>query len=89
MPEWGSSRITPPRHIAWNTDAVDLADPFQRQWYIRQVLLNGTAQDIRTLDLDEVERLLDELGLPAHLHSLWSRFLATRHPERTRGSAEG
>jgi hypothetical protein len=89
MLEKGRMRIRPPRHIAWSTEVVDLADPFQRRWYIRQVLLKGTAQDIRTLDLDEVERLLDELGLPIDIYSLWSRFLATRHPERTPGSAAG
>jgi hypothetical protein len=33
-------------------------------------------------DLDEVARLLDELNLPPHLHSLWSRFLGHRHAAR-------
>jgi hypothetical protein len=30
--------ISPPRHIVWSTDQLDLADPFQRQWYICQVI---------------------------------------------------
>jgi len=68
-------RITPPRHIVWSTDNVDLSDPFQRKWYIRQVLLHGRAEDIRSLDLEEVARLLDELYLPPHLARLWRTFL--------------
>ena len=70
--------IHPPRHIVWSTDRVDLADPFQRRWYICQVLLHGRAEDVRTLDLDEVASQLDDLNLPPHMHRLWRRFLETR-----------
>lgn len=69
---------TPPRHIVWSTDALDLSDAFQRQWYIRQVLLHGRASDIRTLDLAEVARLLDDLHLPTDLDRLWRAFLEVR-----------
>ena len=72
-----AQRVSPPRHIAWSTDTVDLSDPFQRMWYIRQVLLHGRAQDIRTLDFAEVARLLDDLDLPYDIYDLWKRFLAT------------
>jgi len=58
---------------------VDLADPFQRKWYIRQVLLHGRANDIRSLNLEEVALLLDDLGLPPQLYSLWKNFLEMRH----------
>lgn len=71
-------RVVPPRHIVWSTDSVDLSDPFQRKWYIRQVLLHGRAGDIRSLDLEEVARLLDELNLPPHLDRLWRDFLRER-----------
>lgn len=67
-----------PRHLVWSTDSVDLADPFQRQWYIRQVLLHGRAADIHALNLAEVARLLDALHLPAHLDRLWRMFLETQ-----------
>ncbi len=70
--------ITPPRHIVWSTDRVDLADPFQRRWYIRQVLLHGRAEDVRTLDLDELALELDNLRLPPNLHNLWQEFLESR-----------
>lgn len=72
----------PPRHIVWSTDRLDLADPFQRKWFIRQVIEHGRAEDVATLDLDEVARFLDELNLPPHLYSLWSRFLESRHVAR-------
>jgi hypothetical protein len=64
-----------PRHIVWSTDQVDLADPFQRHWYIRQVLLHGRAEDVRNLDLAEVAACLEELDLPASLYRLWKSFL--------------
>lgn len=67
------------RHIVWSTDRVDLADPFQRKWDIRQVIEYGRAEDIASLDLEEVAALLDELDLPDHLYSPWSRFLEHRH----------
>jgi hypothetical protein len=76
------NRITPPPHIVWSTDTVDLADPFQRKWYIRQVLTYGLAKDIGALDLDEVASLLDDLRLPPHLHDLWKRFLEWRGVNR-------
>ena len=68
----------PPRHIVWSTDRLDLSDPFQRRWYLRQVLMHGRAEDIRQLDLSEVERELDQLQLPEHLARLWKRFLEQR-----------
>lgn len=74
--------FSPPRHLVWSTDRLDLADPFQRKWYIRQIIEHGKAQDVASLDLDEVARLLDELNLPPYLHSLWSRFLESRHVAR-------
>ena len=71
--------IRPSRHVAWSTDQLDLADEFQRTWYIRQVLEHGLAEDIAHLDLGEVARVLPELNLPPYLHSLWARFLESRH----------
>ncbi len=74
--------ISPPRYLAWSTDRVDLDDPFQRKWYIRQVLTHGKAQDVASLDLDEVARLLEELNLPPEIYRLWVRFLEYRHAAR-------
>lgn len=57
---------------------MDLSDPFQRKWYLRQVLLHGRAKDIRTLDLEEVAAVLDDLNLSPDLYRLWRNFLETR-----------
>ena len=70
--------MKPQRHIVWSTDAVDLSDPFHSQWYIQQVLLHGRAEDIRTLDLQEVAQLLNDFSLPAHIRSLWQDFLKAK-----------
>lgn len=70
------------RAVVWSTDTLDLTDPFQRRWYVQQVLLHGRAEDVRTLDLDEVATLLPELQLPPHLAALWRAFLEGRHAQR-------
>ena len=71
-----------PRHIVWSTDKIDMRDPFQRKWYVRQVLLYGRAEDIRTLNLDEVEMLLDELNLPEDIYRLWKAYFSKRRASR-------
>ncbi len=68
----------PPRHLVWSTDQLDLEDPFQRRWLLRQTLVHGREEDIRALDLDLVERDLDSLDLPPDILDLWQRFLAYR-----------
>ena len=74
--------IKPPVHIVWSTDRVDLDDPFQRRWYLKQVLTHGLADDIRQLNLDEVKRELDALDLPPVIYSLWKSFFESRDAER-------
>ena len=69
--------MKPSRHIVWSTDSIDLSDPFQRRWTIRQVLLHGWTEDVHELDLDEVARLLPDLRLPAHIDRLWRTYLAS------------
>ena len=73
--------LHPPTYIVWSTDQVDLSDPFQRRWYIQQVLTHGRLEDIRTLNLDEIATALDEMILPEDVRSLWQRFLETRHAQ--------
>lgn len=73
--------VYPPPHIVWSTDQLDLSDPFQRRWYLRQVLTHGRAEDIRTLDLEEVRRELEALDLPPDIDSLWRAFLKISHVE--------
>ena len=73
--------IRPPAYIVWSTDRIDLSDPFQRKWYIQQVLTNGRAEDIQTLDLDEIVSILDEITLPEEVRKLWDFYLGTQHVE--------
>ena len=70
--------LRPARRIVWSTGQIDLSDPFQRRWYLRQVLMHGRTEDIRQLDLAEVGRELSSLHLPDHLARLWKRFLDQR-----------
>ncbi|HNR02625.1 MAG TPA: hypothetical protein PKK59_08830 [Anaerolineaceae bacterium] len=74
-----SSIIHPPRHLVWSTDKVDLSNPFQKRWYLQQILIHGTAEDIRRLDKDEVAREIDHLNLPLEIESLWRDHLGSRH----------
>ena len=60
-------------------DRADLAHPFQRKWYIRQIIEHGKAEDVAELDLDEVSRLLEELNLrricTASERAFWSHVM--------------
>jgi hypothetical protein len=71
-----SVKVQPPRYIVWSTNEVDLNDPFQRRWYIRQVLLYGREQDVRQLDKAKLATLIDELHLPEPIYQLWKRYLS-------------
>lgn len=70
--------LHPPIYIVWSTNQVDLSDPFQRRWYMQQVLTHGRMEDIRALDLEEIAASLDNLSLPEDVRSLWQRFLELR-----------
>lgn len=82
---WYSLRMTKhlPRHIVWSTDKLDLRDPFQKRWLLRQTLMHGTAQDIRVLDFDEIKKQLADLKLPEDIDSLWRRYLESMDVEKT------
>ena len=67
--------MKPQRHLVWSTDTLELSHPFQRRWYIQQVLLHGRAEDLRTLNLEEVAQLIDHLDVPPHIKRLWQAFL--------------
>jgi len=67
--------IQPPRYIVWSTDTVNLRDPFQRRWLLRQTLMRGRAEDIGALMLADIKRELNQLDLPKEIESLWRRYL--------------
>ncbi len=64
------------RYIIWSTDALDLTDPWQRRWWIQQVLVHGRAEDVAALDWEEVRQLLPALDLPPKLRQLWEEYFA-------------
>ena len=67
--------MKPKRYIVWSTNKeIDLSDPWQRKWYIKQVLTHGRAEDIAELDWDEVRRLLPELNVPKRVKRLWEDY---------------
>jgi hypothetical protein len=71
--------VHPPPYIVWSTDEIDMSDPFQRRWYLRQVLTHGRSEDIRSLDLAEIDGELENLELPQDIFSLWKSYLNYRH----------
>ena len=73
--------VHPPRHLVWSTDQIDLHDPFQKRWLLRQTLIHGTAQDIRALKLADIQINLDSLDLPKEIESLWRRYLEYSHAQ--------
>ena len=46
-------------------------------------LMNGRMEDIRSLDLNEVERILPDLYLPRPIKKLWSDYFAKRRTFNT------
>lgn len=67
--------VHPPRHLVWSTDTIDLSDPFQKRWLLRQTLMHGRAEDVRALEIEEIRRELNRLNLPKEIESLWQRYL--------------
>lgn len=74
-------RFEPKRYIVWSKQEIDLQDPWQRQWWIQQVLVHGRSEDLAALDWEVVRELMPKLDLPAEIRSLWETYF--RH-ERLR-----
>jgi hypothetical protein len=68
-----------PPYIVWSTDKVDLHDPFQRRWWLQQVLIHGRAEDIQQLDFAEISRELDHLSLPEDIRRLWVSYFKAKN----------
>jgi hypothetical protein len=68
--------MQPKRYIVWSKNDIDFNDPWQRKWYIQQVLTHGRAEDIAELDWVEIKRLLPEFNLPKYVRSLWEDYFS-------------
>jgi hypothetical protein len=66
--------MQPKKHLVWSKENINLEDPFQKKWYIQQVLLYGRMEDIQSLDLSEVEKFLPELSLPEEVRRFWEKY---------------
>ena len=66
--------MKPPRHIVWSLNEINPADPYQKQWYLQQVLQHGNASDIAKLDWEEIKKNLSSFHLKKEIHSLWKRY---------------
>jgi len=66
--------MKPKRYIVWSKDKIDLRDPWQKKWYIKQVLINGRTEDIALLKWKEIEHILPELDLPTDIKNLWEDY---------------
>ena len=64
----------PERHIVWSKNEINLNDPWQKRWYIKQVLIHGRAEDIKRLNWEEVRMNLEKLDLPPHIKFLWENY---------------
>lgn len=76
--------MKPKGYIVWSKRDLDLSDPWQRRWYLRQVLIHGRAEDVSALDWDQVRQILPDLDLPPEVRSLWERQFA---PDSTTAKA--
>jgi len=66
--------MKPKRYIVWSKDKIDLRDPWQKKWYIKQVLINGRTEDIALLKWKEIKSILPELDLPPDIKNLWEDY---------------
>ena len=68
--------MKPKPYLVWSKREIDLSDPWQRKWYIQQVLIHGKEEDVAQLDWQEIRRCLPELTLPTHIRLLWETYFA-------------
>jgi len=68
----------PKRYIVWSKNEIDLDDPFQRLWYLRQVLTRGRAADVADLDWEEIRSLFPRLNLPSPIRHLWEDYFKSQ-----------
>ena len=66
--------MRPKRYIVWSKNEIDLEDPWQRKWYIQQVLTHGRAEDVAQLDWEEINMLIKEMSLPHEVKGLWKDY---------------
>jgi len=66
--------MRPKRYIVWSKNEIDLEDPWQRKWYIQQVLTHGRSEDVAQIDWLEISMVLAEISLPQEVRGLWEDY---------------
>ena len=66
--------MRPKRYIVWSKNEIDLENPWQRKWYIQQVLSHGRSEDVAQLDWEEIRMVLEEISLPQEVRNLWEDY---------------
>ena len=72
-----TGRVVLPLHIRWSgpPKSYDLDDERDRCRVYEQVLREGGDDDVRFyVDVDELQRLWDELVLPSHVRRAWAAW---------------
>lgn len=70
--------MEPKIYIIWSTRKINLDDPWQKKWYLSQVLTHGRAEDIAELDWEEIKNNLNNLSLPPLIKKLWESYFDTK-----------
>ncbi|MBW1690625.1 MAG: hypothetical protein DRG87_10880 [Deltaproteobacteria bacterium] len=66
--------MRPKRYIVWSKNEIDLEDPWQRKWFIQQVLSHGRSEDVAQLDWEEISKVLKEISLSQEVRNLWEDY---------------
>ena len=68
------------KHIVWYADLekLDFNNPFVKKWWLEQVLIHGTINDVKKLDFNEIQKKLPQLNLPIVVKSLWEDYFASK-----------
>ena len=72
------------RYIVWsaNPEKLNLSDSWTKKWWLKQILTHGRKEDIKELNLKEVEVYMKKLDLPSDFASLWRDYFTWRKSNR-------
>jgi len=69
------------KHIVWYADVekLDFTHPWIRKWWIEQVLIHGTMEDVAELDFEEIRTFLPTLNLSKEVKNLWEDYFSWKN----------
>lgn len=68
------------KHIVWYADLekLDFNNPFVKKWWMEQVLIHGTINEVKKLDFKEIHKMLPQLNLPTDIKSFWEDYFVNK-----------